>query len=116
MGGLRVRCRSGWRSNVILRRGGTRHMPVALTVDKFGLDFEVFSFGEKVHSARGLHATAGDVAKFSRCRKRIAVFNSLASLPFPGNQCPANGFVYRSEASPFPQMKRDVFSMSMASP
>ena len=28
--------------------------------------------------------------------------------PFPGNQCPASGFVYRSGASPFPQSKRDV--------
>jgi hypothetical protein len=30
---------------------------VTLTVHKFGLDSEVFSLGEKVHSARGLHAT-----------------------------------------------------------
>jgi hypothetical protein len=37
-------------------------MAVTLTVDKFGLDSEVFSFGEKVHSARRLHATVGDVA------------------------------------------------------
>jgi hypothetical protein len=41
-------------------RGCVCHMPVTLTVDKFGLDSGVFSFGEKVHSARGLHATAGD--------------------------------------------------------
>jgi hypothetical protein len=56
------------------------------------------------------------VAKFSNYRKRIAVFNSLASPAFPGNQCPVNGFVYRSEASPFARSKWDVISMSMASP
>jgi hypothetical protein len=39
-------------------------MPVTLTVDKFGLDSEVFGFGEKVHSARGLHATVRIVAEF----------------------------------------------------
>jgi hypothetical protein len=44
------------------QRRGVRHMAVTLTVDKFGLDSEVFSFGEKVHSARRLHATVGDVA------------------------------------------------------
>ena len=58
------------------------------------LETQVFSFGEKVHSARRLHATVRGVAKFSRCRKRIAVFNSLVSAAFPGNQCPANGFLY----------------------
>ena len=42
------------------QRGCVCHMPVTLTVDKFGLDSGVFSFGEKVHSARGLHATVGD--------------------------------------------------------
>ena len=36
-----------------------RHMAVTLTVDKFGLNSEFFGFGEKVHSARGLHATDG---------------------------------------------------------
>ena len=46
------------------QRRGVRHMAVTLTVDKFGLDSEVFSFGEKVHSARRLHATVRDVAKF----------------------------------------------------
>jgi len=38
------------------------------------------------------------------------VFNALASPPFPGNQCPANGFVYMSRASPFAQTKWDVIS------
>src|ERR1700738_5298439 len=93
------------------QRRGARHMAVTLTVDKFGLDSEVFGFGVKVHSARGLHATARDVAKFSRCRNRIAVVNSPASPPFPGNQYSMSGLVYRSGASPFPQTKRDVFSM-----
>jgi len=41
-------------------------MTVTLTVDKFGLDSEVCSLGEKVHSARALHATVSDVAKLSR--------------------------------------------------
>jgi len=39
---------------------------VTLTVDKFGLDSEVFGLGKKVHSARRLHATGWGVAKFSR--------------------------------------------------
>ena len=29
------------------------------------------------------------------------MFNSQPSPAFPGNQCPASGFVYRSGASPF---------------
>jgi hypothetical protein len=41
-------------------RGFVCHMPVTLTVNKFGLDSNAFSFGEKVHSARGLHATVSD--------------------------------------------------------
>ena len=72
---------------MICERRRVRHMAVALTVDKFGLDPEFGSFGEKVHSARCLHATMRGVAKFSKCRKRIAVFNSLPSRRFPGNQC-----------------------------
>ena len=97
-----------------LQRGCIRHMAVTLTVHIFGLDSPVFGFGEKVHSARGLHATGQEsVAKFSKCRKRIAVFNSLPSPAFPGNQCPVSGFVYMSGTSPVPQ-PRDVFSMSMA--
>src|SRR5258706_16428812 len=70
-----------------------RHMAVTLAVEEFGLDSEVFSFGVKVHSARCLHATVSDVAKFSRCSKRITVFNSLVPPAFPGNQCPASGFL-----------------------
>ena len=92
------------------------HTTVTLTVQIFGLDSQLFGFGKKVHSARSLHATGQDVTKFFRCRKRIAVFNSRVALAFPGNQCLAIGFVYRSGASPFPQTKRDVTSMSMASP
>ena len=42
------------------QRGCVCHMPVTLTIDKFGLDSCGFSFGEKVHSARGLHVTVGD--------------------------------------------------------
>jgi hypothetical protein len=42
------------------QRGAVCHMPVTLTVDKFGLDSGVSSFGEKVHSARGLHTTVGE--------------------------------------------------------
>jgi hypothetical protein len=34
-------------------------MPVTLTVHEFGLDSQFPGFGEKVHSARGLHATVG---------------------------------------------------------
>ncbi len=49
-----------------LQRHGIRHMAVTLAVDKFGLDSEVFSSFVKVHSARRLHATVGDVANFSR--------------------------------------------------
>ena len=41
------------------QRGRVRHMPVTLTVQEFGLDSQFFGFGEKVHSARGLHATVG---------------------------------------------------------
>jgi hypothetical protein len=41
-------------------------MAVTLTVDIFGLDTQVFGFGEKVHSAHSLHATVWTVAKFSR--------------------------------------------------
>ena len=98
-----------------LERCRLRHVPVALTVYKFGLNPEFGSFGEKVHSARCLHATRRGVAKFSRCRKRIAVFNSLQSGPFHGNQCPSSGFVYRSKASLFPQTKRDVISKDVIS-
>ena len=98
------------------QRGCVRDMPVTLTVQEFGLDSQVFGSGEKVHSARRLHATVRDVAKFSSYRKRIAVFNSKASQAFPGNQCQPSGFLYRFGASPFPQSKRDVISMSMASP
>ena len=39
------------------QRRGIRHMLVTLTVDKFGLDSEVYGLGKKVHSARCLHAT-----------------------------------------------------------
>src|SRR6266852_3202835 len=98
------------------QRGCVRYMPVTLTIDKFGLDPQVFGSGEKVHSARRLHATVRDVAKFSRYRKRIAVFNSKPSPAFPGNQCQPSGFLYMFGASPFPRSKRDVISMSMASP
>jgi hypothetical protein len=38
-------------------------MPVTLTVHEFGLDSQLFSSGGKVHSARRLHATVGNVAK-----------------------------------------------------
>ena len=99
-----------------LQRGLARHAVVTESVDKTGLNPQIVGFGEKVHSARGLHATAEAVAKYSRCRNRIAVFNSKAAPAFPGNQCPARGFLYRSAASPFPQSKRGVVSMSMASP
>jgi hypothetical protein len=34
------------------QRRGVRHMAVTLTIEKFGLDSEVSSLGEKVHSAR----------------------------------------------------------------
>ena len=95
---------------------GLGHMPAPLTVNKFGLDSEAFSFGENVHSARGLHTTVTGVGKFSRYGRRIVMFNSPASPAFPGNQCPASGFLYRSVASPFPQSKWDVIFMSMASP
>ncbi len=33
------------------------------------------------------------------------MFNVSASPTFPGNQCPANGFVYMSRASHFAQTK-----------
>jgi hypothetical protein len=49
-----------------LQRDDISHMAVTLAVDKFGLDSEVFSSFEWVHSARRLHATVGDVANFSR--------------------------------------------------
>src|ERR1700686_1083614 len=68
---LRLLSRQGIEDD--FQRRGIRHMAVTLTVDIFGLDSEVFSFGEKVHSARRLHATIRGVAKFSRYRKRIAV-------------------------------------------
>ena len=48
-----------------LQRGRVRDMPVTLTVHEFGLDTQFFGFGEKVHSARGLHATAGAVRRNS---------------------------------------------------
>src|SRR6202049_4682521 len=53
---------------------GVRHMAVTLPVQEFGWDSEVFSSGEWVHSARCLHATVKDVARFCRWKKRIAVF------------------------------------------
>jgi hypothetical protein len=46
------------------QRGGLRHTPVALTVDKFGLNSAFGSSGIRVHSARCLHATTAGVAKF----------------------------------------------------
>ena len=48
------------------QRDDVRHMAMTLAVDKFGLDSEVFSSFEWVHSARRLHATVGDVANFFR--------------------------------------------------
>jgi hypothetical protein len=47
-------------------------MAVTLTIEEFGLDSQFLGFGEKVHSARSLHATVGDVAKFVKHTKRIA--------------------------------------------
>src|SRR4029453_804817 len=76
-----------------LQRLSVRHMAVTLAVEEFGLDSEVFSLAVKGHSARCLHATVSDVAKFSRCGKRITVFNCLAAPAFPGNECPASGFL-----------------------
>src|ERR1700716_722246 len=111
-----VRCARRQGIDDEFQRGFVRHMAVTLTVDVFGLDTQLSGFGEKVHSARGLHATVGAVAKFFRCMKRIAVFNSQASPAFSGNQYPASGFLCMSRTSPFPQSKRDVVSMSMASP
>ena len=102
---------------MISQRRRVRHVPVTLTIDKFGLDPEFGSFGEKVHSARRLHATMQEsVAKFSRYRKRIAVFNSLPGPPVPPEPMVLRGFVYMSGTSPFPQMKWDAISMSVASP
>ena len=98
------------------QRDGICHMAVTLTVHEFGLDSQVFGSGEKVHSARRLQTTVGDRREFCRYRKKIAVLNSMATPTFPGNQCPASGFLYTFEASSFPQSKRDANSMSMASP
>ena len=47
-----------------LKGGLIRHMAVTLTVDKLGLDSQLISFGEKVHSARGLHGDSGRSRKF----------------------------------------------------
>ena len=52
-----------------LQRGFVRHMAVTLTVHKFGLDSQFFGFGEKVHSARGLHATAGAVREIHQMQE-----------------------------------------------
>src|ERR1700694_2860289 len=80
-------------------------MRVTLTIQEFGLDFQFLGFGEKVHSARGLHATVGDVAKFVKYRNRIAVFNSQATPAFreptPGQRLS----IEVTGASPFPQAK-----------
>src|SRR5260370_16890535 len=96
-----------------LQRGCVRHMAATLTVDKFGLDPEVFGFGEKVHSACRLHATVRAVAKFSRCRKRIAVFNSLVSPAFPRTPCPTTRFLYFPRPPPSPQSQCHLFSYPM---
>ena len=53
---VRQRQRQGIEDN--FQRNGIRHMALTLTVDKFGLDSQVFSSGEKVHSARCLQAMA----------------------------------------------------------
>src|ERR1035437_2032531 len=81
------------------QRRGVRHMVATLTVDKFGLDSEVFSFVKRSI----LHAV---------CTQRLAV----PSPAFHGNQCPLNGLIYMSGTSPFPQTKWDAIFMSMASP
>ena len=47
----------GRASRMAFSAAGIRHTAVTLTVDIFGQDSEVFGFGVKVHSARGLHAT-----------------------------------------------------------
>ena len=47
------------------QRGRVRHMAVTLTVDKFGLNSQFSGFGEKVHSARGLHATGQETSRNS---------------------------------------------------
>jgi hypothetical protein len=52
---VRRRARQGFEDD--FEGGRARHMPVTLTVNKFGLDSPLFGFGEKVHSARGLHTT-----------------------------------------------------------
>jgi hypothetical protein len=67
---------------------------VTLTVHEFGLDSQVFGSGEEVHSACRLQTTVGDRRGFCRSRKKIAAFNSVATPTFPGNQCPASGFLY----------------------
>ena len=40
-----------------LERGLICRTPPTLSVGKLGVDAQLFGFGEKVHSARGLHAT-----------------------------------------------------------
>ena len=40
-----------------------RHTALTLTVQKFGLNSPGFSFCEKVHSARGLHATIVETSR-----------------------------------------------------
>src|SRR3981189_3883242 len=80
-------------------------MKVTLTVDKFGLDPEVFSFGEKVHSARRLHATVRGVAKLSRSTKRIAVFYSLGIPGVPREPMPGERLSIYVRSVSFPAIE-----------
>jgi len=95
---------------------GIRHMAVTLTVHEFGLNTQLSGSGEKVHSARHLHTTGRSRREFHIFRNRIAVFNALATPPFPGNQCPANGFVYSPERLLSRKRNGTSFPMPTASP
>ncbi|HKS19886.1 MAG TPA: hypothetical protein VJS63_11840 [Bradyrhizobium sp.] len=67
------KARTLWRQGIEDRFQGrrVRHTAVTLTVHEFRLDSQGSGFGKKVHSARGLHATGGIVAKLSKYRKEI---------------------------------------------
>ena len=91
------------------KRRRIRHTAVTLTVHEFGLNSTIIGFGEKVHSARSLHAKVQEsVVKLSRKRKGIDVsLTRRSAWRSRGNQCPASGFLYRSGTSPVP-LSRDA--------
>jgi hypothetical protein len=60
-----------------VQRRGAGCVAVTLTIEKFGLDSEFGSFGEKIHWARGLARNDWRRCEYVGLGKRIVVSNSV---------------------------------------